>query len=123
MILVDTSIWANHFRRSEPQLVQLLDADMVLMHPFVTAELALGDLRPWDSTVAMLRALRALRVASETELLTLVKSERLFAAGIGLVDAHLLASCRLSPGSLLWSADRKLTRCAERMSLVWRPAG
>lgn len=77
MILVDTSIWANHFRRSVPDLVRLLEAGMVLMHPFVTAELALGNLRPWDSTVEMLRALPATRVASETELSTLVKSEHL----------------------------------------------
>jgi hypothetical protein len=25
MILVDASIWIDHFRRTEPQLVQLLD--------------------------------------------------------------------------------------------------
>lgn len=120
MILVDTSIWANHFRRSQPELVRLLEAGMVLMHPFVTAELALGNLRPWDSTVAMLRALPVTRVASETELLMLVKSEHLNGTGIGLVDAHLLASCRLRPGTLLWSADRKLFRCAEAMSVAWK---
>jgi predicted nucleic acid-binding protein len=119
MILVDTSVWADHFRHSEMRLVELLNRSLVLMHPFVTAELALGDLRPWDSTVAMLRSLPAATIASELELLTLVKHERLAGSGIGLVDAHLLAACRLSPGALLWSRNRKLVRQARSMRLSW----
>ena len=119
MILVDTSVWADHLRRSEQRLVELLTGNLVLGHPFVTAELALGNLRPWDSTVAMLSSLPAAPVASEIELLTLIRSERLAGSGIGLVDAHLLAACRLSPETLLWSKDRKLVQQAKAMGLAW----
>jgi predicted nucleic acid-binding protein len=119
VILVDTSVWADHFRRSEQRLVELLNRDLVLMHPFVTAELALGNLRPWDTTVAMLRSLPVAMVASELELLVLIRSERLAGSGIGLVDAHLLAACRLKPETFLWSRDRKLARRAQAMRLAW----
>ena len=44
MILVDTSVWVDHLRASDAVLVGLLDAGMVLAHPFVIGELALGTL-------------------------------------------------------------------------------
>ncbi len=119
MILVDTSVWADHFRHSEGKLVELLNRELVSVHPFITAELALGNLQPWDSTVALLRALPTTVIASENELLALIRGERLAGSGIGFVDAHLLAACRLSPGTLLWSRDRKLARRAQAMRLAW----
>lgn len=123
MILVDTSVWAEHFRHSEERLIELLNRDLVLIHPFITGELALGNLQAWDSTVEILRALPAALVASDTELLALVRAERLAGSGIGFVDAHLLAACRLSPGTLLWSRDRKLARKAQTMRLAWSERG
>ena len=46
MILVDTSVWIDHFRRRGASLVHLLDAGLVLCHPFVIGELACGHLGP-----------------------------------------------------------------------------
>jgi predicted nucleic acid-binding protein len=48
----------------------------------------------------------------------LIGSERLGGAGIGFVDAHLLAACRLS-GALLWTRDKRLRTQAQRLSLAW----
>jgi hypothetical protein len=45
MILVDTSIWIDHFRHTENSLVQLLNAASLLTHPFVIGELALRHLK------------------------------------------------------------------------------
>ena len=45
MILADTSVWVDHLRASDKAFVTLLDAGMVLAHPFVIGELALGNLR------------------------------------------------------------------------------
>jgi predicted nucleic acid-binding protein len=45
VILADTSVWVDHLRASDKALVALLDAGMVLAHPFVIGELALGNLR------------------------------------------------------------------------------
>ena len=44
MILVDTSVWIDHFRRPIPALVRELGDGSVVSHPFVIGELALGHL-------------------------------------------------------------------------------
>ena len=42
MVLADTSIWIDHFRRSDLRLAQFLDRGDIAMHPFVIGELLLG---------------------------------------------------------------------------------
>ena len=48
MILVDTSVWIDHLRYGDSNLVNLLNTGQVLAHPFVIGELALGGLRQRD---------------------------------------------------------------------------
>jgi predicted nucleic acid-binding protein len=117
VILVDTSVWADHFRARDERLVALLGQGLVAGHPFVTGELALGNLRHAPETIAMLRALPQASVATEEELLILIQSEKFAGIGIGLVDAHLLAACRLGPGTSLWSRDKRLAARAALMGL------
>jgi hypothetical protein len=50
--------------------------------------------------------------------LHLVREEALFGRGIGYVDVHLLASIRLSPGTLLWTRDRRLREVAAWLGLA-----
>ena len=40
MILVDTSVWIDHFRQTDSKLADLLHQCAVLAHPFVIGELA-----------------------------------------------------------------------------------
>jgi hypothetical protein len=42
----------------------------------------------------------------------------LFGLGIGYVDAHLLASVRLTAGATLWTRDKRLLGVAERLGLA-----
>ena len=44
-VLVDTNIWIDHLRKSEPVLVDLLERDQVCVHQSVITELALGNLK------------------------------------------------------------------------------
>lgn len=118
MILVDTSIWADHFGKAEVRLVRLLDQGLVAIHPFIIAELALGNLCDWSGTVAMLEALPRVATASEAELIAFIDAEALQGSGIGLVDAHLLASCRLNPGLGLWTRDKRLAARAGAMGVA-----
>lgn len=87
------------------------------MHPFVVGEIALGEIRTRAQVLRMLRALPGVVVAPGPEVLRLIDAEALFGVGIGYVDAHLLASCRLTPGSRLWSRDKRLAAAAERLSI------
>ncbi|MEI9851155.1 MAG: type II toxin-antitoxin system VapC family toxin [Sphingomonas sp.] len=119
MILVDTSVWADHFRRGEPVLGLLLREARIMIHPFVIGELALGDLRPRDETVASLCELPQAPVTSQDTFLSLVATEALATTGIGFVDAHLLLSAARNPGLRLWTRDKRLAARAEAMGIGW----
>ena len=121
MILVDTSVWVDHFRDPVSEIHGLAAAVMLVQHPFVTGELSLGNFSDRGSALAFLGALPPARVASERDFLTFVDSAGLHGTGIGFVDAHLLAACRLMPGTLLWSREKRLERWAEAMGLAWFP--
>lgn len=123
MILVDTSIWVDHFREPIEDLDRLAAAVMLVQHSFVTGELALGTLRQRETTLAYLSEdLPRARVASDREFLTFVARQGLAETGIGFVDSHLLASCRLMPGSRLWTRDKRLARWAGECGVAWEQA-
>jgi len=42
MILVDTSVWIDHFRSGVDALANVLESAKVMTHPFVIGELACG---------------------------------------------------------------------------------
>src|ERR1700692_232875 len=92
MILVDTSVWIDHFRRAEPRLVAALDREDVLVHPFVIGEIACGDLRNRRVIVALLRRLPEVPRTTDDEALAFIERRSLSGRGIGFVDVHLLAS-------------------------------
>lgn len=118
MILVDTSIWIDHLRAGDKLLSNLLDAGRVLAHPFVTGELALGNLRQRDVILDALSDLPQAKVATDKEILHFIDQSPLFGLGIGYVDAHLLAAVRLTAGTVLWTRDKRLRGVAERLSLA-----
>lgn len=119
-VLVDTSVWVDHFRRGNAALAQLLVQDAVLMHPYVLPELACGTPpAPRTRTLEDLGRLRMARSASTAELLDLIERERLYDQGCGMVDLALLASSLLTPGARLWTLDRSLMRLARRFNQAW----
>jgi predicted nucleic acid-binding protein len=94
----------------------------VLVHPFVIGELALGNLRNWQKTVAMLNALPSAQVASHVDLLAFIPAANLSGSGVGFVDAHLLAACRLTRATRLWTRDKRLASKARELGVEWAPA-
>jgi predicted nucleic acid-binding protein len=119
MILVDTSVWIDHLRTGDKILSALLDAGTVLAHSFVIGEIALGHLRQRKAILSALQNLPRAIVATEAEVLFFIEERSLMGLGIGYVDAHLLASTRLTAGSALWTRDKRLSGAAERMNLIW----
>jgi len=120
VILADTSVWVDHFRRCNSALAQRLEAREILAHPFVIGELALGHLEPRSRVLSDLQDLPQAIVASHEEVLRFIGEHRLFGRGIGYVDAHLLAATRLTAGATLWTRDRILDRAAVRLALAFR---
>ncbi|HMA28230.1 MAG TPA: type II toxin-antitoxin system VapC family toxin [Thermoanaerobaculia bacterium] len=116
MILVDTSVWIDHLRRKSARLSALLEGGLVLLHPFVVGELALGHLRRRTEILGLLSELPQANAAQHDEVLEFVERHGLTGSGVGWVDAHLLASAALSHASL-WTLDRRLVRAAARLAL------
>ena len=121
MILVDTSVWVDHLRRSSSALVALLGQGQVATHAFVVGELALGSLKHRDRFLNALQSMPQTVVATDTEVLRFIDEMDLHSMGIGLVDVHLLASCRLNGGTLLWTSDKRLQAAASELALAWSP--
>lgn len=117
MILVDTSVWVEHLRYGLPRLATLLQERDVLIHPWVIGELACGNLRNRQQVLELLQGLPAATVASDAEVLLLIERDRLMSRGIGCVDAHLLASARLSH-CRLWTQDRRLAAVAQEQGVA-----
>jgi predicted nucleic acid-binding protein len=120
VILVDTSIWIDHFRHQDALLASMLDARRVLAHPFVIGELALGTMTQRDFILARMHRLPRAIVASDVEMLRFIDQQTLSGSGIGYVDAHLLAAARLTNGATLWTRDKRLDAAARRLSLAAR---
>lgn len=116
MILVDTSVWIDHFRRGIPAFGDLLEAGGVQTHDGVIGELAIGSLAKRDQVLTDLLSLPRAPVASHDELLALIDHERLWGKGLGWVDVHLMASARLSSVPL-WTFDRRLAAQASSAGL------
>ncbi|EBA00406.1 type II toxin-antitoxin system VapC family toxin [Marinobacter sp. ELB17] len=117
-VLVDTSVWADHFRHRNTTLTKLLFSDRVLTHPMVVAELACGTPpSPRAQTLSDIGLLEPAKQASLAEVRTLIEQEKLYGLGCGLVDIVLLASTLITPSAQLWTFDKRLERLAERFDI------
>jgi predicted nucleic acid-binding protein len=122
VILVDTSVWVDHLRAGDAMLAGLLDAAMVLAHPFVIGELALGNLHRRETVLNALSDLPMANVATDAEVLHFINRNTLFGRGVGYVDCHLLAATRLTAGAELWTRDKRLHGVAVQLGLaITRP--
>jgi predicted nucleic acid-binding protein len=118
VILTDTSVWVDHLRRNDPQMANLLLTGQIAMHPFIVAEIALGSLRNRPKILAEMDALREVRVAGLNEVRHMIEAHSLCSKGIGLTDAHLIASCLLTPGTQLWTRDSNLKQVARALNVL-----
>ena len=116
MVLVDTSIWVDHLRKASSKLASLLEIEGVAIHPFVLGELACGNLRNRKEIIALLHALPHATKADDDEILLFIERHHLMGRGIGLIDAHILASCCID-SCLLWTGDKRVQAVAKEMNI------
>lgn len=114
LILVDTSVWVDHLRRRNAQLVELLERGVVVMHPFVVGEIACGNLADRATILELLQQLPGATVAEFEEVLDYIERHHLHGKGIGYVDVHLLASATISEAKL-WTRDKRLDAIAREL--------
>jgi predicted nucleic acid-binding protein len=116
VILVDTSVWIDFLSKKDGAMRRLLTEGVVLGHPYVLGEIAMGQLNPRDSILASLAKLRQALVATHAEVMMLVDQQALFGMGIGYIDAHLLASAKLTDCEF-WTRDKRLVRAASKIGI------
>ncbi len=119
MILVDSSVWIDHFRHRSAELSALLASRVVMTHPFVVGELACGSLAKRDAVFLALASLPPVPLVPHNEVLAYVERHRLMARGIGWVDMHLLASATVAGRVSLWSRDKRLMAAAAERGLAY----
>jgi predicted nucleic acid-binding protein len=122
LILADTSVWIDHLRSDNKELRKQLSQGKISIHPFIIAELALGSLQNRTRTLALLDLLPQVRVAQMSEVRLMIEARRLYGLGIGLTDAHLIASVLINSPTLLWTRDKRLRKAAEGLGIHTRLA-
>jgi len=122
-VLIDTSVWVEHFRRRNDRLVNLLELDQAMSHPMVLGELACGTPpEPRAQTLGNIGLLRQAQQASLREVMDFIGREELHGLGCGLVDMVLLASTLLTTGAQLWTLDKRLATLAGRFGVLHQPS-
>jgi hypothetical protein len=116
-VLVDTSVWIDHFRRGNRGLASMLEEGTVECHPFVIGELACGHLRARTEILGLLNALPTIAPVHHEEAMAFLEHHRLAGSGVGWLDVHLLAATALA-GTTLWTRDQRLRQVATRLRLT-----
>lgn len=120
-VLIDTSVWVDHFRNRNVALVELIEMDLALNHPMVLVELACGTPpAPRAQTLHTLGLLRPCNQASLQEVMDFIEREKLYGIGCGLVDMSLLAATLITPGARLWTLDKRLAEMAGRFGAAYQ---
>lgn len=119
MILADTSIWIEFFRKDRFRTdLEMLNANSQLcIHPFVIGELACGYLPNRRKTLQDLDDLIALPIVPVNDVRMMIEVRGLASKGIGLTDAQLIASCLTTAGTQIWTVDGPLSRVAEALRI------
>ena len=117
MIVVDTSIWIDHLRSIVPRVNELVVERLLLQHPFVTGEIAVGSLPDRVRTLRALRGLPQIDPVSDDDFHSFMEDTGLHSTGLGFVDIHLLAATAKA-GATVWTRDRRMLEQADRLGLT-----
>lgn len=121
-VLVDTNIWIDHYREKNPILQRLLYDRMVLIHPLIIEEFALGLFRHRDLLLEHMGNLPQVKQARHAEILHFINEYNLMGRGIGALDTALVCSAILTPKTYLWTKDRRLSSVAKVCDVLFSPA-
>jgi predicted nucleic acid-binding protein len=121
-VLIDTSVWVRFLYGRTPvvrdAVQRLLLEDAVVRHPWVQAELVLGNQGGRAAFLAQYVRMRTVPVIDIAELLAFIDHRKLAGRGIGLADAQLLAAC-LAARTRLYTVDSALRDRAEELDVAY----
>lgn len=118
MVLVDTSVWVEHFRNGNIGLEALLNDGRVICHVFIIGELACGNLKNRSQILSLLHELPMALHAEHEEVMRVIENYRLMGKGLGYIDMHLLASVMLTHVPL-WTLDKRLKEVSSTLGIAY----
>ena len=118
MLLIDTCVWVDLFDRGDALVREQLSVDLVLIHPYIVGELAMGNMAQRSQTIRQLMMLNIALPLRHFQIMALIEQQALFGTGLQYVDAHLLGTAITTAGCRLWTRDKKLRRVAERLGVA-----
>lgn len=121
-VLVDTSVWVEHFKRYDDRLVALLEAGLVVCHPHVVVEVACGTPSNRRGVIGLLAGIESSPVATHEEVLEMIERRALQGRGCGFVDVNLLASALLGEKTFVWTLDKRLEAVVVELGRAYLPA-
>lgn len=116
MILVDSSIWIDHFHHSDEALKELLLSNQVCIHPFILGELSCGNISNRKEILSLLRTLRSIDLVLDEEVFILIEDRKLYGKGLGFIDLHILASALIHHVPI-WTRDKSLKQVSKELGI------
>jgi predicted nucleic acid-binding protein len=124
MVLVDTSAWLRALASKQPyrnEVDALLDAELVVRHDLVYGELLIGDNGGRAKMLANYLAFQRIETVAHSEVVALVRSQRLFGTGLSWIDVQLLAAALVNRAQL-YTADQPLRASARALGVLHEPS-
>jgi predicted nucleic acid-binding protein len=119
VILADTNIWCRYFREGQATLSEIIQHDLLAIHPLVIGELAVGNIPNRQQTLADLHTFHPVRSASHEETHHFIEENQLWGKGLQWNDFAILASVIASDNILLWTEDKRLAEIATQFSVCY----
>ena len=119
MVLIDTSVWIDHFNRSDSTLQLLLYEFEVVTHQFILGELACGNFKNRNEIFTLLSNLPTIKTITNEEYFLFLEKNKLYGKGLGFVDIYLLASSLLSQ-CLIFTRDKNLLLAARSLKISFK---
>jgi predicted nucleic acid-binding protein len=117
-VLVDTSVWIEHIKKTDDVLTKLLRDNLVVVHPFVFGELLLGGMPAESEFAQLLDKTKEKFILYPDTIATMINNSDVVGQGIGLIDTYLLHYCK-SKGLKLYTRDGKLATLATRCGCLY----
>lgn len=117
-VIVDTSVFVDFMKKGNVDLHDLLEDDLVVVHPFVVSEILLGGSLKNRVLHSLLMNLPLVGTVKPQELDRWIQEERVYKFGIGLVDSCILLSA-IEDQHKLFTLDKKLKKAAAAFRVVF----
>lgn len=113
MILVDSSVWIQHFKKTDSFLVNSLKEDRVVVHPLIIQEISLGHIKNRELIIELVSYLHIAPTASHQQIQEFILKNKLAGSGVGVIDIHLLYAAVRGKLSI-YTFDKSLNKLSKK---------